>query len=227
MKGRDIILYLALKYKGSWNDIYTAIKNKEMIDEDEVNNINISARYVTIVDPDYPELFKKIHKPPFVIFYKGNLMYLSATLIGVFGAHKHLTNEHKKLLERRTYASMGELDTHVKVYPGPIVSAPNDAHLVISEYYNEAIKDAQIWTSRLLVGVSNMMLATDLTRKNIYDIIVGYAMYHNKTIGILSNYYGSIEPNIFVPIKTNDDFNPYLYTTNDSISDEYLPEGFA
>ncbi len=75
LKGRDIIIYLAMKYDGDWNAIYHAIKTKEIVDERVVVDrlaTNQSA-VVTIIDEAYPEALKKIYKPPFVLFYYGDL----------------------------------------------------------------------------------------------------------------------------------------------------------
>ena len=75
LKGRDIIIYLAVKYKGDWNLIYQAIKSKEIVDEVEVVQAlsSVQCSVVTIIDDRYPEALKKIYKPPFVLFYYGDL----------------------------------------------------------------------------------------------------------------------------------------------------------
>lgn len=75
LKGRDIIIYLAVKYKGDWNSIYQAIKSKEIVDEQEVQQAlgSLQCSVVTIIDDRYPDSLKKIYKPPFVLFYYGDL----------------------------------------------------------------------------------------------------------------------------------------------------------
>jgi DNA processing protein len=75
LKGRDIIIYLAVKYKGDWNSIYQAIKTKEIVEEPDVRQAmdRLQCSVVTIIDDTYPEALKKIYKPPFVLFYYGNL----------------------------------------------------------------------------------------------------------------------------------------------------------
>jgi DNA processing protein len=75
IKGRDIIIFLAVKYKGDWNAIYQAIKQKELVEEPDVKQAlaSIKCHVVTIIDEDYPEALKKIYKPPFVLFYYGDL----------------------------------------------------------------------------------------------------------------------------------------------------------
>jgi DNA processing protein len=80
LKGREIIIYLSIKYRGDWNKIYAAIKAKEMVDEEEVNKevSSLPCKTVAIIDEEYPESLKKIYKPPFVLFYYGDLSLSSS-----------------------------------------------------------------------------------------------------------------------------------------------------
>jgi DNA processing protein len=90
VKGRDIIIYLALKYEGDWNAIYQAIKEKELVDEVMVQEKiqALKSSVVTIIDEQYPESLKKIYKPPFVLFYYGDLglAHLLEKTIAVIGS---------------------------------------------------------------------------------------------------------------------------------------------
>jgi DNA processing protein len=92
VRGRDIILYLAMKYAGDWNRIYQAIKEKEIVDESTVQStiLTLRSNVVTIIDDAYPEALKKIYKPPFVLFYYGDLHLLDHPdrLIAVIGSRK-------------------------------------------------------------------------------------------------------------------------------------------
>jgi DNA processing protein len=90
LKGRDIIIYLAMKYQGEWNAIYQAIKQKEIVDETLVVQTiqSLKSLVVTIIDEQYPEALKKIYKPPFVLFYYGDLglAHLMEKSIAVIGS---------------------------------------------------------------------------------------------------------------------------------------------
>jgi hypothetical protein len=70
IKGRDILVYLAIKYRNVWDDVYKAIKEKELVDEEEIKSAleGLKGSTIVIIDEEYPEEFKKILKPPFVIF---------------------------------------------------------------------------------------------------------------------------------------------------------------
>ena len=74
--GRDCILALSLLYAGDWDKIYQAIKKRDgdAVEEGLKLLSGIKSNYVTILDPDYPgALYKHCHKPPFVLYYEGDL----------------------------------------------------------------------------------------------------------------------------------------------------------
>ncbi len=80
MQGREILVYLAIKNKGEWDAIYLAIQNKEKIDNEEVVKYEIAklkCKYVTILDVDYPSSLRQAYRPPFVLFYYGDLSLIS------------------------------------------------------------------------------------------------------------------------------------------------------
>ncbi|UWD33916.1 DNA-processing protein DprA [Mesomycoplasma molare] len=77
----NVLIYFAIKYKGNFNDIYNALKNQEKISENELKKIeykvnNNEIKAFTILDDIYPEEFKVLVKPPFVVFYEGNVSIL-------------------------------------------------------------------------------------------------------------------------------------------------------
>jgi len=70
MKGRDILIYLAIKYRNNWDAMYEAIKEKEIINEEDLKPAleKIKGEVITIIDENYPKELKTKVKPPFVIF---------------------------------------------------------------------------------------------------------------------------------------------------------------
>ena len=78
-KVRDILLYFSYKYKGDWQGIFTALQNKENVDEKEIDDIvkKVGNNYITILDEDYPSILKNIYRPPFVLYYKGDKSLLN------------------------------------------------------------------------------------------------------------------------------------------------------
>lgn len=95
MNIREILCVLSYKKEGKYDQIYEALVKKEKIDDKEVENILslISTDYMTILDSDYPDFFKKcIQKPPFVLYYKGDINLLTKTdprnFVSVVGSRK-------------------------------------------------------------------------------------------------------------------------------------------
>lgn len=73
------IVYYSYIYKGEWDAIYKALVSKTPIPTDEeveecIKKLN--CKYITIIDPHYPEELRQIYRPPFVLFYKGDISLL-------------------------------------------------------------------------------------------------------------------------------------------------------
>ncbi len=71
---KEIINYFAFEKKGNWDKMYEAIQNKERVATEKIEDFwNIEKNnYISIVDDDYPENFKKIYMPPLILYYAGN-----------------------------------------------------------------------------------------------------------------------------------------------------------
>jgi hypothetical protein len=116
LKGREIIAYLAIKYHNKWEDIYEAIKEKERVEEDEVKKSidGLKGGFITIVDQDYPDEFKSIVKPPFVIF----LLEEDRKIIGDTSSEKYLpvVGGKQNLIEPSTQSTSEMIEFSVKMY---------------------------------------------------------------------------------------------------------------
>lgn len=69
---RDLLIHLNDKYKGDWNQIYTALNNRRFDSIEEVKRnakrLKKEKDYITVVDDEYPaEKYKGITRPPLVI----------------------------------------------------------------------------------------------------------------------------------------------------------------
>jgi len=74
---RNLLVYLSLHFNGNWDLIYKAIENKEYFDyEGEEIKLPLNCHVLTILDDEYPLYLKKIHRPPFVLFYYGDITLL-------------------------------------------------------------------------------------------------------------------------------------------------------
>lgn len=83
----DILLYFSLKYHGQFDLIYKALERKERVDESLKKELFATHKcsYTTIISDDYPQHFKFINCPPFVLYYYGSLSLLDNECIGVIG----------------------------------------------------------------------------------------------------------------------------------------------
>ena len=93
MESRKILLYSAIKFRGDWDKIYDFIHGKEEIDEKEAEQL-ISTnqhKFITILDEEYPESLRNSWKPPFVLFFIGDISLLKdeKTKIAVVGSRKN------------------------------------------------------------------------------------------------------------------------------------------
>jgi len=70
IRGRDIIAGITIYHKNDWKSVYNAIQEKQFIEDEELKELisGLKGNFITIIDEDYPEEFKTIKFPPFVIF---------------------------------------------------------------------------------------------------------------------------------------------------------------
>ncbi|AUM62514.1 DNA-processing protein DprA [Spiroplasma monobiae] len=75
----NVLLYFSIKYNGDWDKIYHALDTKEKITHKDLDEISsrIECNFITILSPLYPTYLKNTHKPPFVIYYEGDITLLS------------------------------------------------------------------------------------------------------------------------------------------------------
>ena len=92
MTTREIAIYFSLKYKGDWEKIFNAFSTKEEFDEKEAKKVlaTLSTKAITVFDDEYPENLKSVYRPPFVLYYYGNIKLLDCKFksIAVVGARK-------------------------------------------------------------------------------------------------------------------------------------------
>ena len=99
MNSREILLYLSMKYYGDWNQIYGAIQSKEEPEEDDVRKAveQCNSSFLTILDEEYPESLRRITKPPFVLFYHGDISLIGdkKNKLAVVGSRDYSEYGHK------------------------------------------------------------------------------------------------------------------------------------
>lgn len=103
MDSRKILVYLSLKYNGDWDKIYSDISSHIEYDEKEVEKAlnSIKSNYIVLGDEEYPNDLARVYKPPFVLFYYGDISLLSEThhKLGVVGM-RHPSDYGKEMTDK-------------------------------------------------------------------------------------------------------------------------------
>ncbi len=80
LTSREVLIYLYVKKKGNWREIYKALSEKEKLPSDlttchvEIDKfLTKHPKTVTLVDDDFPTALKSRKHPPFVLPYEGEL----------------------------------------------------------------------------------------------------------------------------------------------------------
>lgn len=78
MNSNTCVIALSLKYKGDWNQIYRAMVQHEQPEQIYVDQVQqLKCNVVTLLDLSYPQQLRNVEKPPFVLYYYGDLSLIS------------------------------------------------------------------------------------------------------------------------------------------------------
>ena len=89
---RPFLVYLAVKYRGDYDKIITALELREQAPIKKIMRVNASlkCKTLTILDYDYPLRLKQIPFPPLVLFYYGDISLLdNEQTLAVVGSRKY------------------------------------------------------------------------------------------------------------------------------------------
>lgn len=188
---REAILWYAIQYDGDWKKIGNAIKAHE-----NYSIVSYPYGYITIVDDAYPDAFKHLRYPPWILFYQGNLNLLTEKGVGIVGARKcsiqalHNTDRIVSRLKDKyvivsglakgidarahTNASktIGVLGCGIDViYPKEnkcIFEKVKQTGLILSEYPMHVLPLAYHfpWRNRLIAALSSSLVVIEATYKS-------------------------------------------------------------
>lgn len=88
---RILLTYLAVKFKGDFDLILNSISNRDIdVDYQEAIKVyeSLKCKVTTLLDYDYPKRLKQIFKPPFVLFYYGDISLFDKPSIAVVGSRE-------------------------------------------------------------------------------------------------------------------------------------------
>lgn len=176
------LLAYSLAYQGNWNQIARAIKQKE-----KIGLPDYEGRWVSIVDSHYPECFKHLRYPPWVLYYRGDLTLLSRECVGIVGSRQasdyglEITRQLTGWLAERVivsglakgidgqahrYArrSIGILGTGIRrVYPACHQDLFKQVDLLLSEYPGMTPGHPAHfpWRNRLIAAASSTLIVVE------------------------------------------------------------------
>jgi len=178
---RDVLIYFSNKYKQDYKKITDALKAKEKIDQDLLDQYKsqIKSNYVCLLDDNYPEILKNVPCPPLVLYYYGNFDLINSrkklAVIGTRTPSNYATRITKKLVSETLINSNNE----VTILSGM-------AYGVDSIAQKEAIKNCGKVISILGSGID---LAYPESSLDIYN----YCKETNNGL-VISEYIGLEEP---------------------------------
>lgn len=83
MTERELLALYAVQNGGDWVRTAKAIREGKQPEE-----TGIRRKYITILDHNYPDCFRKLRYPPWVLFYEGNIALLRKEKITVVGSRE-------------------------------------------------------------------------------------------------------------------------------------------
>lgn len=178
MDHRTILTYFSIKYKGDWDQIFEAIREKEVFDVEEANRLvnSLKSKVVTFFDDDYPQILKNITKPPFALFYHGDISLIKdyTKCVSVIGAREN--SEYGEYATRKIVNSLVN-----KEY----ITVSGLALGIDSIVHDETIKSGGKTVAILGCGINNFYLKTNY---ELYEKI-------KKDHLVISEYCEDIEAN--------------------------------
>ena len=111
MFGRDKLIAYAIKYEGDWLKIYNALSTREEIESEyELKIQSMKCKTLTMLDDDYPFHLKQVHRPPFVLFYYGDISLIKNYYknVSIVGSRKY--SDYGKEMTEKIVAGLANDD---------------------------------------------------------------------------------------------------------------------
>ena len=207
---RDYLLYFVLKNKGNWQEIYKEISSRTSPTDDEYESVvgTFNQKFITILDKEYPESLKQGYKPPFVLFYQGNLNLLKAESKLAIGTSKSSNIKYRQMAD--LVLGMQEKDCFVLSNSGKLNSYlasfySNSKIIVLNRPLNEFIDETrgdhlvltevpptatatletEMLSQRIISGISSKILIVSCQNKGSEVILINFALSQGKEIMVI------------------------------------------
>lgn len=99
---RHILIANAIKYNSNWDQILKAVQHNEEPEMEYIEMaMNMKCRAVTMLDETYPLQLKNIYKPPFCLFYYGDISLISdyRKCVSIVGSRENSLYGEKTTIE--------------------------------------------------------------------------------------------------------------------------------
>lgn len=115
---RDIIACLSVQENGDWDRIYQRIRNSDIPEQEVIRSVvdNIPCGFITLGEDCYPPQLAEVYKPPFTLFYYGDISIITNPdnrLVGVIGSR-----DSSEYGERMTRKIVGEIAKDFPIVSG-------------------------------------------------------------------------------------------------------------
>jgi len=211
------LLYYSLKYKGNWDKIMKALQTKEVIELDALENTYnaFTGNFITMLDAEYPERLKQTLKPPFVLFYEGDINLLNNENIMAI-THTRYTNRadlkdaetilvNDKPLTYLVADAENDLDKAILDMGKPTIAVlgyplflnkNHNVGLIITDIPNNVTcktQDGATGKYRIMAGIAHKLLVLSATKMSSGIVMVNLMLHLNKEIMVLPKDIGDTD----------------------------------
>lgn len=163
LSNNEILISAVINCKGNWNETYKIVSNHKYYPETKMDCMD---NFITILDKEYPEQLKQAYKPPFVLFYKGDIALLKEHNLISLGAGRkdNVKVEHIDLLldKSYTYIISESILGCIMLEKGYKVILVLNTPMVDSEFTRKTVKNGGLVITELPYNADT--ITTDFTR---------------------------------------------------------------
>lgn len=204
-KTTKILLGLAIKHNGNWSSIYHDLQQKDYEGAEALAEA-YTGSFITILDEEYPDYLKQVSKPPFMLFYNGDISLLKKEHTRVCVSTSRATDEDSlSFLHSLINNDYNDIDYvinetthnikidrkkhHVICVAGCGLELVNCTNydLTISEIPNGTTKTSEgmLGAYRIMAGISSKIMVGKVKRLSGTNALISFGLHQNKDILVM------------------------------------------
>lgn len=201
---KEILIGLCLEHNGNWEKIYKDVLDKKSSETTTTDNV------ITLLDKEYPENLKQGYKPPFALFYEGNIKLLNDknyTKVGIVGelVQEGLDLVLSKELDNVCFVLDADSPTAIDIattYSNPVIMVCaysieecltqqqirkiiKNGGLIITErpiiYQGDISKEEMAFVLRVIAGLSDSILTLPINKRSTALQVINFALSNGNT----------------------------------------------